>query len=152
MSVEGKHAYRFGFLKSEKWKSLRLELLVKWKGKCAMCGKEAHDNDVHHTKYPERWENTSKSCVVVLCRGCHSTLHSLWEDGKIPQMDSGSFMIILKEIKSKQGTDFTAEDFMYNMALIRTATWRDGRLIKNALQNARRKISQYLLTQPSNQV
>src|ERR1035437_9159173 len=82
MSIESKHAYRFQFLKSDKWKAVRLEALVREKGKCQICGAESIYNDAHHIWYPKSVYETTEKHLVVLCRGCHEFIHQMIPDCK----------------------------------------------------------------------
>lgn len=77
MSIEGKHAYRFIYLKSEKWQAVRLEALVREKARCQICGKESISNDAHHIWYPDSIWDTRSEQLVVLCRPCHEFIHSI---------------------------------------------------------------------------
>ena len=78
MSIESKHAYRFGFLKSDEWTCVRLEALLREKGMCQVCGDESIFNDAHHIWYPENIYETEECHLVILCRPCHSLIHSLF--------------------------------------------------------------------------
>jgi len=89
MSIESKHAYRFGFLKSEKWKSVRLEALVRERGKCQICGEESIHNDAHHIWYPENIYETTEDHLAVLCRTCHDFVHVMLPDCKTKDEDLG---------------------------------------------------------------
>lgn len=82
MSIESKHAYRFQYLKSDCWKLVRLEALVREGGKCQICGEESISNDAHHIWYPESVWDTTQENLVVLCRPCHDLLHALTPDCK----------------------------------------------------------------------
>lgn len=75
MSIEGKHAYRFGFLKSEEWELVRTEALVKDDARCQLCGTRSLQNDVHHLIYRLSWKNTKVTDLVTLCRPCHEIIH-----------------------------------------------------------------------------
>ena len=75
MGIESRHAYRFGFLKSEEWQNIRLECLIAKGIACHICGFEDFHNDVHHVMYPRRWKDTTPDYVVVLCRDCHELVH-----------------------------------------------------------------------------
>lgn len=77
MSIDGKHFYRFTYLKSEEWKTVRLITLAKNGGKCEICGKENWSNDCHHKVYPEDIWETKPINLVVLCRRCHDEVHEL---------------------------------------------------------------------------
>jgi hypothetical protein len=92
MSIEGKHSYRFGYLKSEQWQNVRLEALVREKGKCQICGEESISNDAHHIWYPERIYETRPENLVVLCRPCHDFIHSMIPDCKTKDEDAGRQM------------------------------------------------------------
>lgn len=82
MSIEWKHAYRFRFLKSEKWKSVRLEALAREKGKCQICGEESISNDAHHIWYSKSMYDTTEKNLVVLCRPCHDFIHCMLPECK----------------------------------------------------------------------
>jgi hypothetical protein len=89
MSIESKHAYRFGYLKSEKWKTVRLEALVREKGKCQICGEESISNDAHHIWYPKSIYDTTEKNLVVLCRACHSFVHQMVPECKTNDEEKG---------------------------------------------------------------
>lgn len=75
MSIAAKHAYRFGFLKSDKWQDIRLKVLVNHEGKCYLCGFFSIENDVHHAVYPKDWNDTKPHQCFPLCRKCHNEIH-----------------------------------------------------------------------------
>lgn len=77
MSIASKHAYRFGYLKSDKWKAVRLDALVRERAKCQICAEESISNDAHHIWYPEDVYDTTEAHLVILCRPCHDFLHSM---------------------------------------------------------------------------
>lgn len=77
MSIEGKHAYRFVYLKSEQWQTVRLEALARDGAKCFVCGFYALENDAHHINYPDSIWNTKADDLIILCRQCHDAVHSL---------------------------------------------------------------------------
>jgi len=79
MSIAAKHAYRFGFLKSEKWSNVRLACLARDKGCCMGCGKFDLSNDAHHIEYPENWYDTKLHQLRTLCRECHERVHEIME-------------------------------------------------------------------------
>jgi hypothetical protein len=89
MSIEGKHAYRFGYLKSEEWKNVRIEALAREKGKCQICGEESISNDAHHVWYPESIWDTREMHLVILCRPCHDFIHTLLPECKTNDEDHG---------------------------------------------------------------
>lgn len=80
MSIEAKHAYRFEFLRSERWKNLRLERLVRDGARCRICKKRDLSNDVHHIKYRTRWEETVIQDLRTLCRDHHDQVHKLMNE------------------------------------------------------------------------
>lgn len=77
MSISGKHAYRFVYLKSDKWQAVRLEALVRANAKCRVCGEESIHNDAHHVYYPDSFWETTADCLIILCRPCHDLAHAL---------------------------------------------------------------------------
>lgn len=89
MNVESAHAYRFEYLKSDQWKSVRLEALAREKGKCQICGLESIFNDAHHIWYPENIYDTKENQLVVLCRPCHDFLHTMLPDCKTRDEEFG---------------------------------------------------------------
>lgn len=90
MSIEGKHAYRFGYLKSDKWKTVRLEALVREKGRCQICSEESISNDAHHIWYPESIWETQERHLVILCRICHDFVHCVLPDCKTKDEEYGT--------------------------------------------------------------
>lgn len=80
MSIESKYAYRFGFLKSEEWETLRLLCIATDEGKCVVCGKYNESNDAHHLFYRTHWKNTKVEDLMTLCRKCHKDVHDLGAD------------------------------------------------------------------------
>jgi hypothetical protein len=89
MSIDGKHAYRFGFLKSEKWQAVRLEALSREKAKCQICNEESIFNDAHHVWYPENIYDTEEQHLVILCRPCHEFIHDFLPECKTSDAESG---------------------------------------------------------------
>lgn len=75
MSIAAKHAYRFGYLKSEQWQNVRVEVLARRKATCVLCGKVDLSNDVHHCVYPRNIWHTQPEHCTVLCRQCHESAH-----------------------------------------------------------------------------
>lgn len=82
MSIEGKHAYRFKYLKSDQWQTVRLEALAREGGKCQVCGLESVFNDAHHIWYPASVWETTEEHLAILCRPCHELLHALLPESK----------------------------------------------------------------------
>jgi len=89
MSIEGKHAYRFGYLKSEAWSNVRLEALAREKGKCQICDEESISNDAHHIWYPGNIYETEERHLVILCRACHDFIHAMRPDCKTSDEEAG---------------------------------------------------------------
>lgn len=89
MSIEGKHAYRFGYLKSEAWSNVRIEALAREKGRCQICGEESISNDAHHVWYPENIYETTEAHLVILCRPCHEFCHSMLPECKTKDEEFG---------------------------------------------------------------
>jgi len=80
MGIESKHAYRFGYLKSEQWQNVRAEVLARDDARCLVCGERNISNDIHHCRYPESvWDTTADDCIT-LCRFCHDKMHELISD------------------------------------------------------------------------
>lgn len=75
-SIERRHAYRFGYLKSEHWSNLRLSKLVEQDAHCQVCGERDLSNDVHHVVYRPNLCDATLDDLVVLCRDCHETVHA----------------------------------------------------------------------------
>lgn len=109
MSIESKHAYRFGFLKSEEWEHFRIMAQIAHGAVCCVCGKKSFrdgdktfSNDVHHVYYPSSWKETKIGHVVILCRRHHKAVHSLME--KYPKMNKGTAVKIVRiEVVSFRG-------------------------------------------------
>lgn len=89
MSIESKHAYRFGYLKSEQWRNVRIEALAREKGMCQICREESLSNDAHHVWYPENIYETTERHLVILCRPCHEFVHSMLPECKTRDEDEG---------------------------------------------------------------
>lgn len=89
MSIEGKHSYRFVYLKSDKWQSVRLDALAREKGKCQICFLESISNDAHHIWYPESVWDTTADHLVILCRSCHDFIHTMVPECKTKDEEEG---------------------------------------------------------------
>lgn len=85
MSIEGKHSYRFGYLKSEQWSNVRLAALAREKARCQICGEESLSNDAHHVWYPQNIYETREQDLVILCRACHDFIHEM-----VPECKTGN--------------------------------------------------------------
>jgi hypothetical protein len=75
VSVASKHAYRYGFLKSEEWQYLRKLALSRHGAKCYICGHTSWGNDVHHAVYSKDWSKQNVNALFPLCRACHNLVH-----------------------------------------------------------------------------
>lgn len=94
MSIEGKRAYRFDFLKSEWWQTFRTQVMVEYSPRCHICGKYDISNDVHHIRYKRNWRKTKVGHVVVLCRKHHQIVHKMMKD--FPEMELRSVVSLVK--------------------------------------------------------
>lgn len=61
------------YLQTERWDSLRGQVMQRDGGRCTKCGAEAHH--VHHRTY-DRWQNEDLDDLESLCRGCHEKEHT----------------------------------------------------------------------------
>lgn len=77
MGINGKHFYRFTYLKSEEWHGAREIALVRHQARCSLCNKKDWSNDCHHWKYPKSIWRTQWWHLIVLCRKCHNDIHFL---------------------------------------------------------------------------
>lgn len=76
MPIQHVHAYRFNYLKSEAWQSVRLSAIARDRGICRMCGVEVGlHGDAHHIIYPKSFWQTKVNHLVTLCRSCHDFVH-----------------------------------------------------------------------------
>lgn len=75
MGIESRHAYRYGYLRSDEWKQLRLKVLSRDNAHCFICGERSLENDIHHVFYRANWKETRASDCFVLCRRCHDEIH-----------------------------------------------------------------------------
>lgn len=99
MGIAAKHAYRFKFLKSEKWSNIRLEVLAKKDARCDICDHRDLSNDVHHVYYADRWDETPLEYLVVLCRPCHKRVHAEMEE---PKAKMGMFVRIRAVVRQEK--------------------------------------------------
>lgn len=65
------------FLESPLWDQLRHECyrLANWT--CARCGGKRRQFHAHHTRYPDRWEDTTQADLECLCFKCHGIDHGI---------------------------------------------------------------------------
>lgn len=82
MGIAHKHAYRFGFLKSEEWSGFRKIALSQKHARCEICHREDWSNDVHHVRYRKNPNKPQWSDFRVLCRTCHGLVHIVMEHRK----------------------------------------------------------------------
>jgi len=119
MSIDAKHAYRFGFLRSEEWKSIRLVLLSKKDATCDCCGFRDWSNDVHHVWYPDRWQDTTHKHVLILCRQCHERVHQFF-DQPPPTRDVFMLALALSRSYAMFGEEMTALNVIEELDFIRS--------------------------------
>lgn len=149
MSIEGQHAYRFGYLKSEQWKTVRVEALAREKGKCQICGEESISNDAHHIWYPANIYETTERHLVILCRPCHDFLHTMLPECKTRDEETGiaqwnkfrSAIIVWKMDKSR------LFDEANDMDVFALMTAKDLRIAYDALR--KRTYQQCPVTPPA---
>lgn len=89
MSIEGTHHYRFKYLKSEEWQTVRIEAMAREKGKCQICGVQNLSNDAHHVWYPESIWDTKSTQLAILCRACHDFIHTMMPECKTNDEEVG---------------------------------------------------------------
>lgn len=77
MGIPAKQHYRFVFLRSEKWKDVRVEALFREDATCQICGEISISNDAHHISYPASVWDTCPDDLVILCRPCHVLAESV---------------------------------------------------------------------------
>lgn len=93
MGVAAKHNYRFGFLQSEFWKTMRLRVISEHYGFCAACGTKWGANlDVHHLFYPKNPYDIKACELWALCRRCHDAIHEFCNPGKNKNICEGKAM------------------------------------------------------------
>lgn len=94
--------YRDVYLKSDEWKTLRVEKLVERKSRCTLCRVQSDSNDVHHLKYHHLWD-VKLHDLMVLCRPCHDWVHSVLKKyPKMKKLNSGRiYRAILQQYDKK---------------------------------------------------
>jgi hypothetical protein len=99
-TVEGRHFYRFKYLKSDHWQNLRLEKLASVDACCERCGTRDLSNDVHHLNYRKLYD-VQLDDLAVLCRRCHDLVHEALElfREKINSSERNRFRRSLRFIK-----------------------------------------------------
>lgn len=58
------------YLKTPRWRSLRLRAIEGAGGRCSACGLQRARLQVHHRTY-KRWQNERREDLVVLCHSCY---------------------------------------------------------------------------------
>lgn len=99
MGISAKHAYRFVYLRSDKWKDVRFEALANVNSACKICGVEDFHNDAHHVFYPENIWGTVSEDLVILCRPCHQMVQGLFFQQSTRQAGKKSFDQIVDIIR-----------------------------------------------------
>lgn len=103
MAAKHKHSYRFVYLRSDKWKDVRLEALLREKMFCQICKEEDFFNDAHHIFYPKSVWDTEADDLVILCRDCHNMIHSFFEQQPSRKKGKIAFVQITKVIQKWVG-------------------------------------------------
>ncbi len=62
------------YLKSDKWKNIRDEVLKRDDFRCKRCG-SALNLEFHHITYPADFNYDCAENIVTLCHGCHGKIH-----------------------------------------------------------------------------
>jgi len=77
MGLNEKHYYRFTYLKSDHWLSLRIARIAKDKGRCIVCNRELGlALDVHHVEYRNLYD-VQLTDLKSMCRRCHNGTHEV---------------------------------------------------------------------------
>lgn len=103
MRASSKRAYRNIYLKSDQWKDVRLEALVRTDASCCICGYRSLSNDAHHVVYPQSFWDTRESDLVVLCRPCHNFIHCLLPTARVGRNSFALFMDTVAAIRRWRG-------------------------------------------------
>jgi hypothetical protein len=157
MGIESKHAYRFDFLKSEEWSTIRAEVLAREKGLCFICNVEDAMNDVHHMYYRRHWRDTmyyrrhwrdtQAGDCHVLCRRCHEMVHNRMDKDELKEMSAPdlrkAFGVLVEVVrleleittpsdcsKSKKPADFLREELNRWKGLVKPIQTERDRLKK----------------------
>jgi len=126
MSIEAKHYYRFQYLKSDEWQTVRIEVLARERAHCQICGEESISNDAHHVWYPENiWETASKH-LVVLCRPCHTFIHEIVPECKTNDEEVGrahwlKFQYAIRDWRAEKRRLFEEENKLASVSGLRKA-------------------------------
>lgn len=71
------------YINSQEWRDLRSSVLVRADGSCEMCGAPAAN--VHHLRYPKRFDQDHPDSLLAVCRDCHDKLHGVVKMPNIEQ-------------------------------------------------------------------
>lgn len=100
MTTAAKHHYRFVYLRSEKWKGVRIEAMAREMARCQICNEEDLSNDAHHVFYPDSMWDTTSEHVVILCRPCHELAQCLFVQQSNLKDGMNCFNNLVRVIKS----------------------------------------------------
>ena len=64
------------YLRSDQWASLRKLVLDRASGQCELCGVRP-PQDVHHIRYPKRFDDDHPDNLLALCGKCHEKQHGI---------------------------------------------------------------------------
>lgn len=94
------------YLKSSHWLNLR-KTRIKWrngKAKCAVCGKESANVQLHHVSYKHLGDE-KQSDLIVLCAECHKRVH-----------EDKEFLAFMKKHRALYSGQETMKQHKKNMA------------------------------------
>lgn len=142
MSIENKHAYRFGFLLSDEWALVRIEALARDGAKCRMCGEESISNDAHHIIYRIRWKDTKAEDLITLCRDCHQIIHLLTKPKKETKLEDIEDTIesAKKEFELAKQAVIRANEMMSKLKIRHDQKTEKGRKVTEARREKRQKM------------
>jgi hypothetical protein len=61
------------YCRSEYFRRLKAEVLLRDRGKCRVCGQKAHT--AHHEKYRWQWTRSRVEDCIAVCNPCHQNIH-----------------------------------------------------------------------------
>lgn len=62
-------------LKDPRWKRKRIEILIRDRHTCQICGYLGERVNVHHLKYSGMAWDAPNEDLITLCKGCHNKTH-----------------------------------------------------------------------------
>lgn len=71
------------YLQSPEWQERRQLALARTNGLCQHCGQIA--TQVHHVKYPKRFEEDHPHCLIPVCDRCHDIHHGVQHMDALPE-------------------------------------------------------------------